>query len=150
MGGGARPETRRSIAWKKSRSLFNLKARTEAETRSLSRRSLERLCSSSSNLSFSSCSFTYSSSVLSDQSLIDESPAPVIIRSVSRSVLPSSCSDEGRSSIKSMAQIFSSCISNVFWHYCFLKFHTLTIPSTLAVATCSPALSQAAFTKAEV
>ena len=37
LGGGARPETSLSIAWKKSLSLLSLKARTDAVTRSLSR-----------------------------------------------------------------------------------------------------------------
>jgi hypothetical protein len=44
-----------------------------------------------------------------------------------------------------MAQILSSCIWRVLTHYCFLRFQSLTTPSTDAEASCKPELSHFTF-----
>jgi len=136
LGGTIFPLTMRFMTWKKSRSLLSLKAKTAALDKSFSLSSFDRFCSSLSLPNFSSFNFSSSSAVESCQTFIFESLPPVIIISVGHSSVSLT------SSAKSMAQIWSSCISKVLRQACLETFHTLTIPSTDAEVSWSPALSQ--------
>ena len=102
FGGFARAHINRFNPWKKSLSLFNLKANKIASVSLFSRRSFDRFYSSSRRPSFSYLSAASYSIVLSNQRFTVESAPPVMSSAVS------SCS------FKSIAQILSLCISNVF------------------------------------
>ena len=119
FGGFARAQINRFNPWKKSLSLLSLKASMIASVSLFSLRSFDRFYSSSRRPSFSFLSDVSYSIVLSNQRFTVESAPPVISSAVS-------------SSFKSIAQILSLCISNVFWQICFFTFQTLTTPSTLA------------------
>lgn len=147
-GGTNCPLTILFITWKKSLSLFNLKERRAAWTKLFSRISFDKLCSSWIKSSFSSFYFNSSAAVLSCHILIFESLPPVNIIKVGLCSAASSFSFSKWVSAKSIAQIFSSCISKELRHACLLTFQTFTIPSTLAEANYSPALSHTTFTRA--
>ena len=130
LGGTIWPETIRFMTWKKSRSLFSLNERRAAYWRSFSLISFDRSYSSWIEPSFSVLCRISSWTVLSCHNFILESLPPVIIIRFGRSA-----SFVSRVSEKSIAHIFSSCISNELRQDCFATFQTFTIPSTEADAS---------------
>lgn len=136
--------------WQKSRSLLSLNAKRAASTKSSSLIRWLSFCSSwilwsSASLSSDSCWAVQSYHILRV-----ESAPPVIIQILllyctSPSRVPSP-STSTISSKRSIAHTFSSDIQIVLTHCCFLRFQTLTTPSTEADAIYRPAFNHIAFT----